>query len=214
MSRGSCRGKKPYGRCSLLDFALEPPTARPSLIPRSLAAQKKAEAGCGYVPVTRRSPEGSCFRKTHRLPRKWPVRRMRMVPGVMEDRNFIGCRGRRAMGRAVRLGKRTRNHAFFGRCGARRNTYPVCLLGRLRRKVVARIVLRRRGGLLHLLFLRHPGLCVGCRGVQREPRQKGADDDDDAYTRKQRGGEIYGSGALAIYLRLSGCRGFGKEGEK
>jgi len=39
-----------------------------------------------YGPVTRRSPDSSCFKKTTLLPRAAPVRRMRTDPGTMEDR--------------------------------------------------------------------------------------------------------------------------------
>merc|ERR1712035_257101 len=39
-------------------------------------------------PVTRRSPDSSCFKKTTRLPRWTPVRRMRTDPGTMEDRRL------------------------------------------------------------------------------------------------------------------------------
>ena len=39
-------------------------------------------------PVTRRRPEGSCFRKTTRRPRKRPDSRMSTVPGVMLLRSF------------------------------------------------------------------------------------------------------------------------------
>merc|ERR1719324_113825 len=37
-----------------------------------------------YGPVTRSSPLSNCFRKTTRLPRKRPARRMSTVPGVMD----------------------------------------------------------------------------------------------------------------------------------
>ena len=44
-----------------------------------------------YGPVTRRSPDSSCFKKTTRLPRAAPVRRMRTDPGTMEDRRECLC---------------------------------------------------------------------------------------------------------------------------
>ena len=41
-------------------------------------------------PVTSRRPDGSCLRKTTRLPLKRPARRMRTVPGVMDSLSLAG----------------------------------------------------------------------------------------------------------------------------
>ena len=41
-------------------------------------------------PVTKRSPEGSCFRKMARLPLKRPASRITTVPGVMLARSLVG----------------------------------------------------------------------------------------------------------------------------
>ena len=42
------------------------------------------------LPETRRSPEGSCFRKTTRFPANRPARMIRTVPGVMVARSLVG----------------------------------------------------------------------------------------------------------------------------
>ena len=42
------------------------------------------------LPETRRSPEGSCFRKTTRFPAKRPAKIIRTVPGVMVARSLVG----------------------------------------------------------------------------------------------------------------------------
>lgn len=41
-------------------------------------------------PVTNNNPLANCFKKTTRLPRKRPARRMRTVPGVMDERSLVG----------------------------------------------------------------------------------------------------------------------------
>lgn len=46
--------------------------------------------GLTYGPVTRRSPDFSCFRKIARFPRKWPERIITTVPGVRDVRSFAG----------------------------------------------------------------------------------------------------------------------------
>ena len=41
-------------------------------------------------PVTSKRPPSSCLRKTTRLPRKRPARRMSTVPGVIVERSLVG----------------------------------------------------------------------------------------------------------------------------
>lgn len=40
--------------------------------------------------MTSNNPLANCFKNTTRFPRKRPARRMRTVPGVMEERRLAG----------------------------------------------------------------------------------------------------------------------------
>jgi hypothetical protein len=61
-----------------------------------LAARRLARSTLGkelprHSPVTSSKPDGSCFKKTQRLPRKWPDNKINTVPGAMLARNLGAC---------------------------------------------------------------------------------------------------------------------------